>query len=107
VAVTFGLRRALTCCVQAGVGTISSAELLDGQPAGDLRMFLSTSFPNADAVETAFRHAGGSIIVRTIAGDVTSVGFSVDETQRVVLCVKGSKTGAAELRLAIPHSITH
>jgi hypothetical protein len=70
-------------------------------------MFLSTSFPNAEAVETAFRDAGGSIIVRTIAGDVTAVGFSVDEAQRAILCVKGSKTGAAELRLAIPHSITH
>lgn len=107
MALTAGLRRPLTCCIRAAVGTISNADLLEGQPSGDLRTFLSTPFAHAEAVETAFRDAGGSIIVRTTAGDVTAVGFTVDEAQRVILCVEGSKTGSVELRLAIPHSITH
>lgn len=107
MAVTSGLRRALTCCLHTDIGVVSNAELLDGQPEGDLRTFLSTSFAQGDAVETAFRDAGGSIIVRTTAGDVTAVGFAVDEAQRVILYVEGSKTGSVELRLAIPHSITH
>lgn len=107
MAVTSGLRRALTCCLHTGIGVVSNAELLDGQPEGDLIMFLSTSFPTAEAVETAFRDAGGSIVVRPTAGTVTTVGFAVDETQRVILVVQGGKGGSAELRLAIPHSITH
>lgn len=107
MAVTSGLRRALTCCIRTGVGVVSNAELLQDQPPGDLRTFLSTSFDRGEAVETAFRDAGGSIIVRTTAGDVTAVGFTVDEAQRIVLYVEGSKTGSVELRLAIPHSITH
>jgi hypothetical protein len=107
MAVIFGLRRALTCCLQTQAEIVTNKELLEGQPAGDLRMFLSTSFPTGEAVETAFRDAGGSIIVRTIAGDVTTVGFSVDDAQRVVLCVRGSVGNTVELRLAIPHSITH
>lgn len=107
MAVTFGLRRALTCCLHTGVGIVSNKEMLDGQPAGDLRMFLSTSFPSGEAVETAFRDAGGSIVVRPTAGSISAVSFSVDETGLPLLAVTGAKGSAVELRLAIPHSITH
>jgi hypothetical protein len=107
VAVIFGLRRALTCCLQTQAEIVTNKELLEGQPAGDLRMFLSTSFPTGEAVETAFRDAGGSIVVRPTAGTVTSVGFAVDETQRIILVIRGSAGNTVELRLAIPHSITH
>ena len=105
--VTSGLRRALSASIRTSAGTIPNNVLLAGQPEGDLRAFLSSTFGSADAVEAAYRSAGGTIIVRATVGDVTAVGFNVDEAQRVVLCVSGSEASVVELRFAIPHSITH
>lgn len=107
MAVISGLRRTLTASICANPGVLSNAELLEGQPSGDLRAFLSCSYANGDAVETAFRDLGGTIIVRATAGDATAVGFTTDGQGKPCLAVKGSDRSSVELRLAIPHSITH
>lgn len=106
MALTFGLRRALTCCLRTEAGLLSNEALLTGQPDGDLRSFFSASYATEDEVERAFRDAGGSIIVRPVAGEVTTVGF-VLEGNKPGLRVAGGKGCIVELRLAIPHSITH
>jgi hypothetical protein len=86
---------------------LASETLLSGQPEGDLRSFLSAAYIDGEAVEAAFREAGGTIIVRAVAGDVTAVAFQTNETGRPVLSVFASEGSAVELRLAIPHSVTH
>jgi hypothetical protein len=107
VAVVSGLRRALSASLRVSGAEVSSAELLLGQPDGDLRTFLSLSYADGEAVETAFREAGGTIIVRAVAGDVTAVGFTTNEANKPTLSVQASKGSVVELRLSIPHSITH
>lgn len=106
--VIYGMRRPLSAslCVK-GSGDVSNAQLIDGQPSGDLLSFLTTSYPNGDAVEVDFRNSGGTIIARATAGDVTAVGFTTDVSGRPVLSVSTSEASVVELRLAIPHSITH
>jgi hypothetical protein len=86
---------------------LSSEVLVGDQPSGDLRTFFLATFRDAEAVETAFRDAGGSIIVRATAGDVPVVAFSTNEAGRPCLSVSASEGSVVELRLAIPHSITH
>lgn len=107
MAVVSGLRRALSASLRVSGGEVSSPELLLGQPEGDLRSFLSSSYVDGEAVETAFRNAGGTIIVRAVAGDVTAVGFNTDATEKPCLSVVCSEGSIVELRLSIPHSITH
>lgn len=104
---TFGLRRALSCSIRCEAGTIENRQLLDGQPDGDLRTFLSSTYASENDAETAFRNAGGTILVRAVSGEVSTVALSVDESRRVVLRVSASEGSLMELRLAIPHSITH
>lgn len=104
---TFGLRRALSCSLRCGPGVIENRVLLDGQPDGDLRSFLSSTFADEASVETAYRNAGGTILVRATSGEVSAVALSVDEARRVVLRVSASEGSSVEMRLAIPHSITH
>ena len=105
--VTFGLRRSLTCCLRCCPGVLTNETLVSGQPDGDLRSFLSATYKDGEAVEAAFREAGGTIIVRATAGDVTAVGFSANDTGKPVLTVQASEGSTVELRLAIPHSVTH
>jgi hypothetical protein len=105
--VTFGLRRALTCCLRSGPGVLSNETLVSGQPDGDLRSFMASKFKDGEAAEAAFRDAGGTIIVRATAGEVSAVGFTIDEAGRLCLSVTAPKGSAVELRLAIPHSVTH
>lgn len=105
--VTFGLRRSLTCCLRSGPGVLDNETLTSGQPDGDLRSFLSDTYKDSEAVEAAFREAGGTIIVRATVGDVTAVGFIVNEANKPSLSVQATKGSIVELRLAIPHSVTH
>ena len=107
MAVTFGLRRALTCCLRTEAGLLSNETLVSAQPSGDLRTFLSATYKDGEAAEAAFRDAGGTIIVRATAGEVSAVGFTIDEAGRLCLSVTASKGCTVELRLAIPHSVTH
>lgn len=107
MAVVSGLRRSLSASLRVSGGEVASGELLLGQPDGDLRTFLSLSYADGEAVETAFREAGGTIIVRAVAGDVTAVGFTTDATGKPCLSVVCFERSVVELRLSIPHSITH
>lgn len=106
--VTTGLRRSLSASLLVkGGGLITNEQLLAGQPAGDLREFLSLNFIDGEAVETSFRNFGGTIIVRATVGDVTTVAFTTDAAGRPTLSVNATEGSVVELRLAIPHSITH
>jgi hypothetical protein len=107
VAVISGLRRALSASLRVSGAEVSSAELLFVQPEGDLRTFLSLSYVDGEAVETAFRNAGVTIIVRATTGDVTAVGFTTDGQGKPCLSIVRSEGSVVELRLSIPHSITH
>ena len=107
MAVISGLRRALSASLRVSGAEVSSAELLFVQPEGDLRTFLSLSYVDGEAVETAFRNAGGTIIVRATTGDVTAVGFTTDGQGKPCLSIVRSEGSVVELRLSIPHSITH
>ena len=107
MAVISGLRRALSASLRTSESEVSSVDLLAGQPDGDLRSFLSLSYADGEAVEAAFRNAGGTIIVRATAGDVTAVGFTTDGQGKPCLSIVRPEGSVVELRLSIPHSITH
>jgi hypothetical protein len=107
VDVIFGLRRALSCSLRCKAGTVENRQLLEGQPEGDLRSFFSSTHTDDESVESAFRNAGGTILARATSGEVSAVALSVDEARRIVLRISASEDSSVELRLAIPHSITH
>lgn len=108
--VTSGLRRALSASllVQDAGGDVDNATLLAGQPEGDLRTFLSRTYADHEAVETAFSDAGGTVVARVAdAGEapVDAVALDVDGAHLPILRITGGGTGTLlALRLAIPHS---
>lgn len=105
-----GLRRALSASLlvyDAG-GVLDNATLLEGQPEGDLRTFLSRTYTDPATVERAFCDAGGTILLRVTDAGALPVGFlalGVDATGRPVLNIGGGGKGTSlSLRFAIPHS---
>lgn len=108
-----GMRRALSASLALtnARGDVSHDWLLDGQPVGDLRLFLlNRHAPCADGeiVEDAFRNAGGTILLRTTRADgprVDGLTFVVDTEGRIGLRILGGGEGTdLSLRIAIPHS---
>lgn len=108
-----GLRRALSSgfILVDAEGDVPHDWLLDGQPSGDLRNFLLAhhdAVTGGEAVEDAFREAGGTILLRTLrAGKTRAEGitFSKDDQGRVTLRVLGGSKGTdLAVRIAIPHS---
>ena len=105
-----GLRRALSASllVSDAAGVLESAVLLEGQPEGDLRTFLSRSYADGATAERAFCDAGGTILLRVVeagATAVASLALGVDAAGRPTLNVGGGGKGTTlSLRLAIPHS---
>jgi hypothetical protein len=105
-----GLRRALSASilVSDAVGTLDNALLLEGQPEGDLRTFLSRTYADGATVERAFCDAGGTILLRVVeagAAPVDSLALGVDAAGRPLLNIGGGGKGTTlSLRFAIPHS---
>jgi hypothetical protein len=105
-----GLRRALSASllVTDAAGVLENAVLLEGQPEGDLRTFLSRTYADGAAVERAFCDAGGTILSRVGAAGGAPVDFvalGVDVGGRPVLNIGGGGKGTLlSLRFAIPHS---
>lgn len=108
-----GLRRALSSglLLVDAEGDVPHDWLLDGQPSGDLRNFLLAqhdAVSGGEAVEDAFRDAGGTILLRTLrVGTVRAEGitFVTDDQGRVTLRVLGGGKGTdLAVRIAIPHS---
>ena len=104
-----GLRRALSASVTLtdAEGIVANADLLHDQPPGDLRTFLSRTYASGEAVEDAFRDAGGTIQVRTraLGKPVEALTLDVDNDRHPVLFLVGGGMGTVlDLRFAIPHS---
>jgi len=108
-----GLRRALSACfiLADAEGDVPHDWLLDGQPSGDLRNFLLAhhdAVAGGEAVEDAFREAGGTIVLRALrVGKTRAEGltFLLDAEGRVGLRVLGGSKGTdLAVRIAIPHS---
>jgi hypothetical protein len=105
-----GLRRALSASllVSDAAGVLENATLLEGQPDGDLRTFLSRTYADGPAVERAFCDAGGTILSRVSesgALPLTFLALGVDAAGRPVLNIGGGGKGTMlALRFAIPHS---
>ena len=104
-----GLRRALSASMTLvdAEGIVGSGDLLHDQPAGDLRTFLSRTYASGEAVEDAFRDAGGTIQVRTraLGKPVEAVTLDVDNAGLPVLFLVGGGAGTVlDIRFAIPHS---
>lgn len=105
-----GLRRALSASllVSDAAGALENAVLLEGQPEGDLRTFLSRTYADGGAVERAFCDAGGTVLHRVAeagAASVDFIAFGTDGSGRPVLNIGGGGKGTVlSLRFAIPHS---
>ena len=105
-----GLRRALSASllVSDAAGVLESAVLLEGQPEGDLRTFLSRSYADGATAERTFCDAGGTILLRVAEAGATAVDFlalGVDAAGRPTLNIGGGGKGTTlSLRFAIPHS---
>ena len=105
-----GLRRALSASllVTDAAGVLENAVLLEGQPEGDLRTFLSRTYADGAAVERAFCDAGGTILSRVAAAGVAPVDFvalGVDAAGHPALNIGGGGKGTLlSLRFASPHS---
>lgn len=105
-----GLRRALSASllVSDAAGVLENTVLLEGQPEGDLRTFLSRSYADGAAVERAYCDAGGTILSRVAeagAAPVAFVALGVDTAGHPTLNIGGGGKGTLlSLRFAIPHS---
>jgi hypothetical protein len=105
-----GLRRALSASllVTDAAGVLENAVLLEGQPEGDLRTFLSRTYADGAAVERAFCDAGATILSRVSeagASAVTFLALGVDASGHPTLNIgRGGKGTVLALRFAIPHS---
>jgi hypothetical protein len=104
-----GLRRALSASMTLvdAEGVVANVDLLHAQPSGDLLAFLSRAYANGEAVEDAFRDAGGTIQVRTraLGKPVEALTLDVDNAGLPVLFLVGGGEGTVlDIRFAIPHS---
>jgi len=83
-------------------GIVTNDLLLENQPNGRLRNFLSASFDSEDVCADAFRMGGGSLVVRTRAG-VPPMRVRVGlKDGKVVLRFEGSKANTrVEVRMLI------
>lgn len=105
-----GLRRALSASllVSDATGMLENAVLLEDQPEGDLRAFLSRTYADGVTAERAFSDAGGTILSRVAeagAAPVEYLSLGVDAAGRPLLNIGGGGRGTTlSLRFAIPHS---
>lgn len=110
---TFGMQKPNTSAFQVTVesagDTVTNAALINGQPAGLLLTFLSASYANSAAAETAFRALGAWIVVRQISGTATTVLAATWEIQggggTPYLTISGGADQVLEIAIHCPHSI--
>lgn len=83
-------------------GTLSNDLLLENQPNGRLRNFLSATFESEDMCAEAFRMGGGSLVVRTRAGAPPKRVRVCLADGKVALRIEGSKANSkVEVRMLI------
>lgn len=83
-------------------GTVSGDLLLDGQPNGRLRNFLTSSFDTTEKIADAFLAAGGSLIVRTRFGKgPKAVGWTVKDGMPALSFSGASKGAKVEVKVLI------
>lgn len=113
---TYGLTKSLTQTVAvtmpATTGTLTNAQLIaNSLPAGVLKTFLSTSATNDAAAETAFRNAGGLILVRQTGGTASPVfptvawRASTSVPSLDVVIAGGASNETLEISVTVPHSV--
>jgi hypothetical protein len=112
MATTFGLRGANSTCFQqtGGNETIANATLVTSQPAGQLITFLSDTYTDAAAAETAFRTLGGSIVVRATAGtdpvQATFAWAATTSTPSLVIA-QAAADNVFEVKVQCGHSVVN
>jgi hypothetical protein len=111
MATTFGLRGANSASLQqtGGNEVVANVALIATQPAGQLLTFLSTTFANDAAAETAFRNAGGEIVIRATAGtDPVAATFAWTAAAAVpaLTIASAAADNVFELKIRVEHSIT-
>lgn len=111
MATTFGLRGANSTCFKqtGGNETIANATLIASQPSGQLLSFLSGTYADGDAAETAFRAVGGYIVVRATAGtDPVQATFKWGATASVptLVIAQAAADNEFEVKVVVDHSIT-
>jgi len=111
MAATFGLRGANSTCFKqtGGDETLANATLIASQPIGQLLTFLSGTYGDGDAAETAFRALGGYIVVRATAGtDPVNAKFKFGAAASVpTLVITGALAdNEFEVKIVCDHSIT-
>lgn len=116
MATTIGKRGANSLCFQqtGGSETISNSDLrtkTTNQPAGQLLTFLSATYADAAAVESAFRSTyGGYIVVRPTAGTdpvAATFKFGVDANLLPTLVIAlAAADNEFEVKMVADHSVT-
>lgn len=114
---TFGLVKyqsvAFTITLGSASDTVTNAQLYTTSglsalsPSSPLKTFLSTSYANAGAAETAWRALGGEITVRQVSGTATTVISCAWTCTSAVplLTFAGGADQVLEVRISVPHTI--
>jgi hypothetical protein len=83
-------------------GVVSNDLLIDGQPNGRLRNFLTSSFDTTEKIADAFLAAGGSLILRTRSGKgPKAVGWVCKDGLPALSLSGGSKGAKIEVKVLI------
>ena len=111
MATTFGLRGANSTCFQqtGGSENLANATLIASQPSGQLLSFLSATYANDAAAETAFRAVGGFVCIRPVSGtDPVAAAFAWKATASVpTFDIAGAAAdNVFDIKIAIDHSVT-
>lgn len=111
MAITFGLRGANSTCFQqtGGTETLANAALIANQPSGQLLGFLSGTYANDAAAETAFRAVGGFVCIRSVSGtDPVAAAFAWKATGTApTFDIAGAAAdNVFDVKIAIDHSVT-
>jgi len=93
--------RSLGIVMPAAEYLLSEDDLLGGQPNGRLRAFCSAVFHDDDHVATAFRDAGGTVVVRTREGQFPTVRWIVKDRKPTLSLAHSKKGTKVELKLLI------